>query len=137
MLDKIIRFSIKNKVIIGLMTLVLIIWGTWSATRLPIDAVPDITNNQVQIITVCPTLAGLEVEQLVTFPIEQSIANVPDIQETRSISRFGLSVITVVFKEDVNVYFARQLISEQLKNAVEEIPKGVGTPELAPVSTGL
>ena len=123
--------------IIGLMTLVLIIWGTWSATRLPIDAVPDITNNQVQIITVCPTLAGQEVEQLVTFPIEQSIANVPDIQETRSISRFGLSVITVVFKENVDVYFARQLINEQLKNAVEEIPKGVGTPELAPVSTGL
>jgi len=136
-LDKIIKFSIKNKVIIGIMTLLLIIWGTWSATRLPIDAVPDITNNQVQIITVCPTLAGQEVEQLVTFPIEQSIANVPDIQETRSISRFGLSVITVVFKEDVNIYFARQLISEQLKNAVEEIPKGVGTPELAPVSTGL
>ncbi|AZA78987.1 CusA/CzcA family heavy metal efflux RND transporter [Chryseobacterium sp. G0186] len=137
MLDKIIKFSIKNKVIIGIMTLLLIIWGTWSATKLPIDAVPDITNNQVQIITACPTLAGQEVEQLVTFPIEQSIANVPDIQETRSISRFGLSVITVVFKEDVNIYFARQLISEQLKNAVEEIPKGVGTPELAPVSTGL
>lgn len=137
MLDKIIKFSIKNKVVIGLMTLVWIIWGVWSATKLPIDAVPDITNNQVQIITVCPTLAGQEVEQLVTFPIEQSIANVPGIQETRSISRFGLSVITVVFKEEVNVYFARQLISEQLKSAVEEIPKGVGTPELAPVSTGL
>ncbi|KXH82943.1 acriflavine resistance protein B [Chryseobacterium kwangjuense] len=119
------------------MTLLLIIWGVWSATRLPIDAVPDITNNQVQIITACPTLAGQEVEQLVTFPIEQSIANVPDIQETRSISRFGLSVITVVFKENVDVYFARQLINEQLKLAAEEIPKGVGTPELAPVSTGL
>ncbi|MCJ7934367.1 MAG: CusA/CzcA family heavy metal efflux RND transporter [Chryseobacterium sp.] len=137
MLDKIIKFSIKNKVVIGVMTLLLIIWGIWSATRLPIDAVPDITNNQVQIITACPTLAGQEVEQLVTFPIEQSIANVPDILETRSISRFGLSVITVVFKEEVNIYFARQLISEQLKNAVEEIPKGIGTPELAPVSTGL
>jgi len=137
MLDHIIRFSIKNKIIIGIMTLVLIIWGTWSATKLPIDAVPDITNNQVQIITVCPTLAGQEVEQLVTFPIEQSIANVPDIEETRSISRFGLSVITVVFKENVDIYFARQLISEQLKQASEEIPKGVGTPEMAPVSTGL
>lgn len=137
MLDKIIRFSIKNKIIIGIMTLMLVIWGAWSATKLPIDAVPDITNNQVQIITVCPTLAGQEVEQLVTFPIEQSIANVPDIEETRSISRFGLSVITVVFKEDVDVYFARQLISEQLKRAAEEIPKGVGTPEMAPVSTGL
>lgn len=137
MLDNIIRFSIKNKIIIGIMTLMLIIWGTWSATKLPIDAVPDITNNQVQIITVCPTLAGQEVEQLVTFPIEQSIANVPDIEETRSISRFGLSVITVVFKENVDIYFARQLISEQLKQASEEIPKGVGSPEMAPVSTGL
>ncbi|WP_261510920.1 CusA/CzcA family heavy metal efflux RND transporter [Chryseobacterium paludis] len=137
MLDKIIKFSINNKFIIGIMTLLLIIWGVWSATRLPIDAVPDITNNQVQIITVCPTLAGQEVEQLVTFPIEQSIANVPGIEDTRSISRFGLSVITVVFKEDVDVYFARQLISEKLKEAAEEIPKGVGTPEMAPVSTGL
>ena len=137
MLDKIITFSINNKIVIGSMTLLLMIWGVWSATRLPIDAVPDITNNQVQIITVCPTLAGQEVEQLVTFPIEQSIANVPDIEETRSISRFGLSVITVVFKEDVDVYFARQLIGEKLKEAAEEIPKGVGTPEMAPVSTGL
>ncbi|MDQ0591878.1 cobalt-zinc-cadmium resistance protein CzcA [Chryseobacterium ginsenosidimutans] len=137
MLDKIIKFSIKNKIFIGIMTLLLIIWGIWSATRLPIDAVPDITNNQVQIITACPTLAGQEVEQLVTFPIEQSIANVPDIEETRSISRFGLSVITVVFKENVDVYFARQLINEKLKEAAEEIPKGIGTPELAPVSTGL
>lgn len=137
MLDKIIRFSIKNKIVIGIMTLLLIIWGVWSATKLPIDATPDITNNQVQIITVCPTLAGQEVEQLVTFPIEQSIANVPDIEETRSISRFGLSVITVVFKEEVDIYFARQLVTEKLKQAEEEIPQGVGTPELAPVSTGL
>ncbi|WP_326983983.1 CusA/CzcA family heavy metal efflux RND transporter [Chryseobacterium sp. MYb264] len=137
MLDKIIKFSIRNKIVIGIMTLMLIVWGIASASRLPVDAVPDITNNQVQIITVCPTLAGQEVEQLVTFPIEQSIANVPDIEETRSISRFGLSVITVVFKESVDIYFARQLISEQLKQASEEIPKGVGTPEMAPVSTGL
>lgn len=137
MLDKIIKFSIKNKIVVGIMTLLWIIWGVWSATRLPVDAVPDITNNQVQIITVCPTLAGQEVEQLVTFPIEQSIANIPDIEETRSISRFGLSVITVVFKDDIDVYFARQLISEKLKEAAEEIPKGIGTPELAPVSTGL
>ncbi|GAB3417194.1 CusA/CzcA family heavy metal efflux RND transporter [Niabella aquatica] len=113
------------------------VWGVWSASRLPIDAVPDITNNQVQIITVCPTLAGQEVEQLVTFPIEQSIANIPDLEETRSISRFGLSVITVVFKEKVDIYFARQLINERLKEAEEKIPKGIGTPELAPVSTGL
>ncbi|GIV29820.1 MAG: acriflavine resistance protein B [Bacteroidia bacterium] len=137
MLDKIIKFSIQNKLVIGIMTLLLIIWGVWSATKLPIDAVPDITNNQVQIITVCPTLAAQEVEQLVTFPIEQSIANLPDLEETRSISRFGLSVITVVFDDDVDIYFARQLVNEKLKEAEEKIPKGIGTPELAPVSTGL
>ncbi len=137
MLEHIIKFSIKNKAFIGIMTLALILWGVWSAARLPIDAVPDITNNQVQIITVCPTLAGQEVEQLVTFPVEQSIANVPDIVEVRSISRFGLSVITVVFKEKTDIYFARQLINERLKEAVERIPAGIGTPELAPVSTGL
>lgn len=137
MLDKIISFSIKNKFIIGLMTFALIIWGVWSASKLPIDALPDITNNQVQIITLCPTLAGQEVEQLVTYPIEQSIANLPDLEELRSISRFGLSVITVVFDDKVNIYFARQLINERLKEAESKIPKGVGTPELAPVSTGL
>lgn len=113
------------------------IWGAWSATKLPIDAVPDITNNQVQIFTSCPTLAGQEVEQLVTFPIEQSIANVPRIEEIRSISRFGLSVITVVFQDDVDIYFARQLINERLKEATDQIPQGIGTPEMAPVSTGL
>jgi cobalt-zinc-cadmium resistance protein CzcA len=137
MLDKIIKFSIKNKFVIGLMTFLLILWGGWSATKLPIDAVPDITNNQVQIITLSPTLAGQEVEQLVTFPIEQSIANLPGLVETRSISRFGLSVITVIFKESVDIYFARQLVGEKLKEAGENIPKGIGTPELAPVSTGL
>lgn len=137
MIDKIIAYSIKNKLVIALMTLALIIWGVWSAGKLPIDALPDITNNQVQIITVCPTLAGQEVEQLVTFPIEQSIANLPDLEELRSISRFGLSVITVVFDEKVDIYFARQLINERLKEAESKIPKGIGTPELAPVSTGL
>lgn len=137
MLDRIILFSIKNKFIIGMMTVALIIWGVWSAAQLPIDAVPDITNNQVQIITQCPTLAGQEVEQLVTYPIEQSIANLPDLVELRSISRFGLSVITVVFDDEVNVYFARQLILERLKEAQEKIPQGIGIPELAPVSTGL
>lgn len=137
MLDKIIRFSIYNKVIIAMMTLALIIWGLWSASKLPIDAVPDITNNQVQIITVSPTLAGQEVEQLVTFPVEQSIANLPGLEEVRSISRFGLSVVTAVFQEDVDIYFARQLVEQGLKAAVEVIPEGIGTPEVAPLSTGL
>lgn len=137
MLDKIIRFSINNKIVIAVMTLALIIWGVWSATKLPIDAVPDITNNQVQIITNAPTLASQEVEQFITYPIEQSIANLPDLEEIRSISRFGLSVITVVFSDKVDIYFARQLLNERLKEAEDQIPKGLGKPELAPVSTGL
>lgn len=137
MLNKIIYFSIKNKIIIGLLTVALIVWGIWSAGKLPVDAVPDITNNQVQVITWAPTLAAQETEQFVTYPIEQSLANLPDLVEMRSISRFGLSVITVVFDEKVDVYFARQLMTEKLKEAGEKIPKGIGTPELAPVSTGL
>ncbi|RKW15490.1 MAG: CusA/CzcA family heavy metal efflux RND transporter [Capnocytophaga sp.] len=137
MLDKIIFFSIKNKIFVVLMTIILIFWGVWSATKLPIDAVPDITNNQVQIITSTPTLASQEVEQLVTFPIEQAIANIPGLEETRSISRFGLSVITAVFSEEMDIYFARQLVSEKLKEAQEQIPSGIGIPELSPVSTGL
>jgi heavy metal efflux system protein len=136
-LDRIIQFSIKNKLIIGLMTLLLIIWGLWSATRLPIDALPDITDNQVQIITQSPTLAAQEVEQYVTYPVEKSLANLPDIVEMRSFSRFGLSVITVVFKDEVDIYFARQLIGEKLKQAEKEIPESMGRPELAPVTTGL
>lgn len=137
MLDRIIKFSIHNKLVIGLLTLALIVWGVWSAMRLPIDAVPDITNNQVQIITNAPALATQEVEQFVSFPVEQSLANLPDLEEIRSISRFGLSVVTVVFDDKVDVYFARQLISERLLEVREQIPEGVAKPELAPVSTGL
>ncbi|RYY38817.1 MAG: CusA/CzcA family heavy metal efflux RND transporter [Chitinophagaceae bacterium] len=137
MLNKIILFSIRHKIVVGIATLLLIVWGVWSASRLAIDAVPDITNNQVQVITNAPTLASQEVEQFVTYPIEQALANIPDLVEIRSISRFGLSVITVVFKEHVDVYFARQLINEKLKEAEAQIPAGMGTPELAPVSTGL
>lgn len=137
MLNKVILFSIKNKLAIGIFTLLLIVWGVYSLTQLPVDAVPDITNNQVQIITNAPTLASQEVEQFVTYPIEQSIANLPDLVEIRSISRFGLSVVTVVFDDKVDIYFARQLINERLKEAESQIPKGVRMPELAPVSTGL
>jgi len=137
MLSKIIGFSIKHKLIIGAFTIALIVWGIWSASRLSIDAVPDITNNQVQIITNAPTLASQEVEQLITYPIEQSIANLPDLEEVRSISRFSLSVITVVFKDNVDIYFARQLINERLKEAEDQIPAGLGKPELAQLSTGL
>lgn len=137
MLNKIILFSIKNKVVIGVMTLALIVWGLWSASRIPVDALPDVTNNQVQVITTAPTLAAQEVEQFITYPIEKSLANIQGLSEMRSFSRFGLSVITVVFNESVNVYFARQLISEKLKDAEKVIPPGLGSPELAPVTTGL
>ena len=137
MLDKIIQFSIKNKLAIGIMTLALVIWGVWSASKLPIDALPDVTNNQVQVITKAPTLAAQEVEQFITSPVERAMANLPDLIEMRSFSRFGISVITLVFDDKVNIYFARQIISEKLKDAESQIPAGVGTPELAPVTTGL
>lgn len=119
------------------MTLALIVWGLWSATQLPVDALPDVTNNQVQVITRAPTLAAQEVEQFITYPVERSLSNIQGIVEMRSFSRFGLSVITIVFKEKMNIYFARQLISEKLKEAVQQIPKGMGNPELGPVTTGL
>lgn len=137
MLNNIILFSIKNKFVIGVFTLMLVVWGAWSATRLPIDAVPDITNNQVQVITNSPSLATQEVEQFITMPVEISLANIPGVVEMRSISRFGLSVVTVVFEENVDIYFARQLISERLIEAQEQIPEGHGKPKLAPVSSGL
>ena len=137
MLDKIIHFSIKNKFIIGLFTVALIAVGTYSVSKLPIDALPDITNNQVQIITSSPTLATQEVEQFITYPIELAVKPIPKIVELRSISRFGLSVVTVVFEEDVDIYWARTQINERLKEAENSIPEGIGSPEIAPVSTGL
>jgi cobalt-zinc-cadmium resistance protein CzcA len=137
MLNKVIHFSIKNKFVIGLFTMGLIVWGIYSATRLPIDALPDITNNQVQIITTSPTLATQEVEKFITYPIEREVKSIPDIVELRSVSRFGLSLITIVFEEHVDIYWARTQITERLKAAEENIPPGLGTPELAPVSTGL
>lgn len=137
MLDKIIRFSIYNKLIIGLFTLALIAWGSYSMTRIPLDAVPDITNNQVQVITQVPDLATQEVEQFITYPLEVSMSFLPDVVEIRSISRFGLSVITIVFEEDVDPYLSRQLVSEQIQTAKENIPEGYGSPQLAPMVTGL
>ena len=137
MLTRIIHFSIHNKLVVGLGTLVMVIAGIYSFTLLPIDAIPDITNNQVQVLTVCPTLATQEVEQFVTAPIEVAVKSIPGVLELRSISRFGLSVVTVVFKEDIDVYRARQMMNEKLKMAEQNIPPGFGIPELAPISTGL
>lgn len=137
MLDKIIQFSIKNKFIILLFTLVLIAFGSYSIKQLPLDALPDVTNNQVQIITTARTLASQEVEQLITYPLEQSVKTIPKVIELRSISRFGLSVVTVVFKDDVDIYWAREQIFQRLQEAKENIPAYAGTPGLAPISTGL
>ena len=137
MIERIIHFSIKNKFIVGLFVLTLIGWGTYSLTNLPIDAIPDITNNQVQIISLAPSLAVQEVESSITAPVEVAVANIPDITELRSISRLGLSVITVVFKDGVDVYWARQQLSERIKEAEELIPAGVAKIELAPISSGL
>ena len=137
MLNKIIHFSIHNKLVIGLFTLALIAWGSYSLTKLPIDAVPDITDNQVMVITVTPTLAAQEVERLITFPVEQTMANIPNIKDIRSFSRFGLSLVTIVFNEDIDIYWARQQINERLSLAAKQIPEGIGKPEMAPVTTGL
>lgn len=137
MLNAIISFSVKQKLIIALFTLGLIGWGIVEVTRLPIDAVPDITDNQVQIITISPALGAPDVERLITFPIEQANSNIPGIKEIRSFSRFGLSLVTIVFSDETDVYWARQQIAERLIKVQSELPAGVGNPELAPVTTGL
>ena len=137
MFDKIIAYSVKNKFVIGLFVAALIVWGIFSLRQLPIDAVPDITNNQVQIITISPTLATQEVEQFITTPVELAVQSLQKTEEIRSISRFGLSVVTVVFQEGYDIYLARQLVNEKLQEAEEDIPNGLGTPEMAPLSTGL
>jgi cobalt-zinc-cadmium resistance protein CzcA len=137
MLNKIIEFSIKNKLIVGLFTLVLIGYGIFQFTKLPIDAVPDITDNQVQVITSAPSLGATDIERLITFPIEQANSNIPGLKEIRSFSRFGLSVVTIVFNDATDVYWARQQVTERLSAVKELIPKGIGSPTLAPVTTGL
>jgi cobalt-zinc-cadmium resistance protein CzcA len=137
MFDRLIYFSIHNKLIIGLLTLALIAWGSYSLSRLPIDAVPDITTNQVVVYTVAPSLAANDIERLVSFPIEQSVATIPGREEVRSFSRFGLSVVTIVFEDQIDIYWARQQVAERLREAESQIPASIGRPELAPVSTGL
>ncbi|TXF89276.1 CusA/CzcA family heavy metal efflux RND transporter [Neolewinella aurantiaca] len=137
MFDNIIAYSVRNKLVVGLFVLALIAWGIFSLRQIPIDAVPDITNNQVQVITSSPTLATQEVEQFITTPVELALQNLQDLVEIRSISRFGLSVVTVVFEESTDTYLARQLVSEHLREAEENIPPGLGAPEMAPISTGL
>ena len=128
MIDFIIRFSIRNKLLVGLLVVGIIGWGSYALTRIPLDAVPDITNNQVQIITQSPALATQEMEQMISYPIELAMSNLPGVEEIRSISRFGISLVTVVFDEDMDIYLARQLINEQLDRVKEESTGTVSEP---------
>jgi cobalt-zinc-cadmium resistance protein CzcA len=137
MLDKIIRFSVHNKLIILLFTAAIIAFGGYSLMNIPIGAVPDVTNNQVQVITTSRNLATEDVEKFITYPVELEMANLPGVKEIRSISKFGLSVVTIVFDEDMGTYLPRQLIAEKIKNAEENIPAGFGKPFMGPVTTGL
>lgn len=137
MFEKIINFSISNKPFIGFLVVFLIGYGIYSLTEIPIDAVPDITNNQVQVVTTSPSLSPQEVEKFITYPLEITMANIKDVIEIRSVSRYGLSVVTIVFGEQVPILDARQLVNEQIQMAVADIPPSMGTPEMLPITTGL
>ncbi|RBP38592.1 cobalt-zinc-cadmium resistance protein CzcA [Roseimicrobium gellanilyticum] len=136
MLGRLIEYAMRQRVTVLLATIVLIGVGSWSALKLPIDAVPDITNPQVQINTAVPALAPEEVEKLVTFPIESEMSGLPDMMELRSLSKFGLSQVTMTFKDGVDLYRMRQLVTERLQGVLDELPEGL-SPKLAPVATGL
>lgn len=137
MLESIIKFSLKNKLIVLLFTALVFGFGIFSLTQIPIGAVPDITNNQVQVITTSRNLSTQDVEQFITYPVELEMANLPGVKEIRSVSKFGLSVVTIVFEDDLGTYLPRQLIAEKIKSASENIPEGFGSPEMGPITTGL
>ncbi len=137
MLKKIVEFSIRNKLIIILFTLTIVVAGLYSLLNIPLGAVPDITNNQVQVITTSNNLSTQEIEKFITTPVELEMANLPGVKEIRSVSKFGLSVVTIVFEERMGTYLPRQLIAEKIKTASEKIPQGFGIPEMGPITTGL
>jgi len=137
MLEKIIGFSINNKLIVLFFVITIVGFGLFSLSQIPIGAVPDITNNQVQVITTSRNLSTQDVEQFITYPVELEMANLPGVKEIRSVSKFGLSVVTIVFEDRIGTYLPRQLIAEKIKIAAEKIPEGFGTPEMGPITTGL
>lgn len=137
MVDGLIQFSIKQRLLVLMVVFFLICAGVFSLQKLPIDAVPDITNVQVQVLTAAPSLAPLEVERQITFPIEIAMSGLPGVSQTRSVSKFGLSAVTIVFDDSVDTYFARQLVLERLSEVRQQIPENVGSPEMGPISTGL
>ena len=137
MINALIRFSVSQRLIVLVLVAVMSAAGIYSLLNLPIDAVPDVTNVQVQVLTSAPSLAPLEIERQVTFPVETAMSGIPDIEEIRSVSKFGLSAVTIVFEDSVDIYFARQLVLERLSQAREQIPQSIGSPEMGPISTGL
>lgn len=137
MISKIISYSVHNKKVVLIAIALLLVVGIYNVTKLPIDAVPDITDNQVQVITVSPSLSAEDLERMVTIPIENSIASIKGLKNYRSFSRFGLSLITIVFEDNVDIYWARQQVSERLAMVQRNIPSSFGSPELAPITTGL
>lgn len=136
MFQKLITYSIHHKMVVGILTVALAVWGIWSLVHLPFDSTPDITNNQVQVITQAPSLGAQEVEQYITSPIEMALANIPRQEERRSISRSGLSVVTLVFDDGADIYWARSQISQVLEAVAKELPANADT-ELGPIATGL
>lgn len=137
MINALIRFSIAQKLIVLLLVAIMAAAGAYSLINLPIDAVPDVTNVQVQVLTNAPSLAPLEIERQITFPIEVAMSGIPGVEEIRSVSKFGISNVTIVFEESTDIYFARQLILERMATARENIPPGIGSPEMGPIATGL
>jgi cobalt-zinc-cadmium resistance protein CzcA len=137
MINGLIRFAVSQRLLVLLMVVILVGAGVYSLRRLPIDAVPDVTNVQVQILTAASSLAPLEIERQITFPVEVAMSGLPGIEEIRSVSKFGLSAVTVVFEESTSIYFARQLVLERLSQARDQIPESIGSPEMGPISTGL
>ena len=137
MLNRILEFSLKNKLIVILFTSSVALFGLYAVYKIPVGAVPDITNNQVQVITTSGNLSTQEIEQFITAPVEMEMANLPGVKEIRSISKFGLSVVTIVFKDNMGTYLPRQLIAEKIKSASAKIPEGFGVPEMGPITTGL
>src|SRR3954463_11923125 len=137
MLNALIHGALRNRFLVLMGTLLIAGMGVHSALNLPIDAVPDLTNVQVQVITEAPALSPMEVESLLSFPVEGAMSGLPNVEEIRSISKFGVSVVTIVFKEGTDIYRARQLVGERLRRPAPAIPPGYGTPTLGPITTAL
>jgi len=136
MINALIRFSIAQKLVVLLLVAIMAAADAYNLINLPIDAVPDVTNVQVQVLTNAPSLAPLEIERQITFPVEVAMSGLPSVEEIRSVSKFGISNVTIIFNDSTDIYFARQLILERLAAAREQIPANIGSPEMGPIATG-